>query len=58
MPLTQQELLMLAVVHSGDHEQMAALDPYKREALFRDDQAAFQKFFAPPTPEPKTGDTE
>ena len=58
MPLTQQERLMLAIVRSGDHEQMAALDPYKREALFRQDQAAFQKFFATPTPESKTGDTE
>jgi hypothetical protein len=58
MPLTQQERLMLNVLRSGDQEEIAALNPVERDALFAQDQAAFQNFFAPPTPAPNSGDKE
>jgi hypothetical protein len=56
MPLTQQERLMLDVLRSGDQEEIAALNPTERDALFARDQAAFQDFFAPPTSAPNPGD--
>ena len=51
-PLTQQELLMLAVLHSGNQEGIAALDPAKRDALLAQNELAFNNFFAPPPPPP------
>ena len=56
MPLTQQELLTLAVLRSGDKEEIAALNPVHREALFAQEQAAFHDFFASPTPHPRNND--
>jgi hypothetical protein len=56
MPLTQQERLMLSVLRSGDQEEIAALNPAERDFLFAQDQAAFQNFFALPTPAPNPGD--
>ena len=51
-PLTQQELLMLAVLHSGNQEGIAALNPAKRDALLAQNELAFNNFFAPPPPPP------
>ncbi|MBW4037328.1 MAG: hypothetical protein HIU91_00380 [Acidobacteria bacterium] len=48
MPLTEQERLLMAVARTGDREEMTALNPVQREALYKQDQEAFQKFFAPP----------
>ena len=56
MPLTQQELLTLAILRSGDKEEIAALNPVHREALFAQEQAAFHDFFASPTPHPRNND--
>jgi hypothetical protein len=51
MPLTEQERLLVAVARTGDKEEMTALNPVQREALFKQDQEAFEKFFAPPAPQ-------
>ncbi len=53
-PLTQQELLALAVLRSGDQEEIAALNPAQREANLVTEELAFNRFFAPPKPEPPT----
>ena len=58
MPLTQQELLALAILRSGNKEEIAALNPVHREALFAQEQAAFHDFFPTPTPATTTGDKE
>ena len=60
-PLTQQELLALAVLRSGDQQEIAALNPTLREANLIIEELAFNKFFAPPhppTPDATTGDKE
>jgi hypothetical protein len=57
MPLTQQEALMLSVLHSGDQEEIAALNPIERDAVFAREKAAYQEFFTP-QPDTQTGDTE
>ena len=53
-PLTQQELLALAILRSGDQEEIAALNPTLREANLATEELAFNKFFAPPKSEPPT----
>ena len=58
MPLTQQEVLALAILRSGNKEEIAALNPVHREALFAQEQAAFHDFFPTPTPTTTTGDKE
>ncbi|MEI9977822.1 MAG: hypothetical protein WDN23_02275 [Edaphobacter sp.] len=46
MPLTEQERLLLRMVHRGDQVELAMLDP-KAEALQdAEDKAEFQRFFA------------
>ena len=62
-PLTQQELLALAVLRSGDQQEIAALNPTLREANLIIEELAFNKFFAPkesepPTPSVTNGDKE
>ena len=54
MPLTQQERLMLRIVHGGDPVELAELDPQVRAAQYAQQKAEFKDFFEPP----KTGDKE
>jgi len=54
MPLTEQEKLLLRVVHKGDPVQMAMLDPVQRLARDARGKAEFQQFFEPLT----TGETK
>ncbi len=54
MPLTQQERLMLRIVHGGDPVELAELDPQVRAAQYAQQKAEFKDFFEPP----RTGDKE
>jgi hypothetical protein len=54
MPLTEQEKLLLRVVHKGDPEEIAMLNQEMRDKREEDNNAEFQRFFEPVT----TGDTE
>jgi len=56
-PLTQQELLMLAVLHSGNQEGIAALNPAKRDALLAQNELAFNKFLRTTTATAPTPNT-
>jgi hypothetical protein len=50
LPLTAQEKLMLEIIHHGDPEQVAALDPAVREARIYEEHAQFEEFFFPASP--------
>ena len=54
MPLTEQEKLLLRIVHKGDPVELAMLDPMQRAAQEAKDKAEVQRFFEPST----TGDSE
>ena len=54
MPLTEQEKLLLRVVHHGAPEELAMLNNDVRAKQEADSQAEFQRFFEPAT----TEDTE
>jgi hypothetical protein len=54
MPLTEQEKLLLRVVHHRDPEELAMLNQEMRDKREEDNNAEFQRFFEPVT----TGDTE
>jgi hypothetical protein len=56
LPLTSQERLMLRILRSGEQEEIAALIPAERDALFAQDQAAFNEYFAPKNQPANTGD--
>jgi hypothetical protein len=45
MPLTEQERLLLRVVHKGDPEELAMLNPVVRAARDAADKAEVEKFF-------------
>jgi hypothetical protein len=45
MPLTEQERLLLRIVHKDDPVEVAVLNPAWREARDAEDQAEFQRFF-------------
>lgn len=47
LPLTEQERLLLRVVHRGDREEIAMLDPAVRLAEARRERAEFKEFFQP-----------
>jgi hypothetical protein len=49
MPLTEQERLLLRIVHKGDPVEMAMLDPAVRAARDAEEKAAVTNFFEPPT---------
>jgi hypothetical protein len=56
MPLTEQERLLLRVVHQGDPVELAMLDPVQRAARNAEEQTEFQRFFgAAPIGQPATG---
>ncbi len=50
MPLTEQEKLLLRIIHKDDPVQIAMLDPVQREAMYASERAQVQQFFTPPTP--------
>jgi hypothetical protein len=45
MPLTEQERLLLRIVHKDDPVEVAVLNPVLRAAKDAEDQAEFQSFF-------------
>lgn len=55
LPLTEQERLLLRVVHRGDTQELAMLNPAVRRAREAADAAEYQEFFRPP--EPLAGNT-
>jgi hypothetical protein len=56
MPPTEQEKLMLRIVHRNDPVELAELNPAMRAAQQDDEKKSFQKFFEPVAS--KTGDSE
>ena len=52
LPLTEQERLMLQILHKGDPEEIAMLNPDFRESLLARDRAEYKDFFPPPPPPP------
>jgi hypothetical protein len=54
LPLTDQERLLLRIVHKRDPVEMAELNPAVRAARDEEDKRAVQRFFEPST----TGDDE
>ncbi len=48
MPLTEQERLLLRIVHAGDPVELAMLNPEIRAKREAEDEAEFQRFFPPP----------
>jgi hypothetical protein len=58
MPLTEQERLLLRIVHKNDPVEVAMLDPNQRNLEERKERAEYQSFFARPVIEqPTTGQT-
>src|SRR5260370_20369978 len=49
MPLTEQERLLLRLVHKDDPVELAMLDSKVRELQDREDKAEFQRFFGQST---------
>ncbi len=47
MPLTEQEKLLLRLVHEGDPVQIAMLNPVQRDARYAAEHADFTQFFEP-----------
>jgi hypothetical protein len=60
MPLTQQEKLLLRLVHKGAPEELAMLDPGYRARQQAQSDAEFRNFFDPPKPfgPPKPGEKQ
>ena len=54
LPLTEQERLLLKVIHRGDPEEIAMLDPVVRAGEHAADVAEFQEFFKPPPLSPES----
>ncbi|WP_263366880.1 hypothetical protein [Edaphobacter bradus] len=54
LPLTQQERLLLRIVHKGAAVELASLNPALRAARDAQEEEEFQRFFEPP----KTADNE
>ncbi len=50
LPLTDQERLLLRIVHRGDPVQLAQLTPAAREAQLQRERDDVSAFFAPPPP--------
>ncbi|SNT31293.1 hypothetical protein SAMN05421770_107120 [Granulicella rosea] len=50
MPLTEQERLLLKIAHTGDPEELAALNPELRDRALAKGAADFRAFFPPPPP--------
>lgn len=48
MPLTEQERLLLRLVHAGDPVELAMLNPEIRARREAEDEAEFERFFPPP----------
>ena len=48
MPLTEQERLLLRIVHAGDPVELAMLNPEVRAKREAEDEAEFHRFFPPP----------
>jgi hypothetical protein len=58
MPLTEQERLLLRVVHTGDPVEIAMLDSKQRSLEEMKEKAEYQRFFArPPIEQLTTGQT-
>lgn len=57
LPLTQQEQLLLRLVHASDPVELASLDSKAWAAQFARSKAQFDKFFAPPKTD-LTGDQQ
>lgn len=57
MPLTDQEKLLLRIVHARDPVELASLDRATWVAQLAKDKAKFDKFFEPPKPAP-TGEQQ
>jgi hypothetical protein len=47
---------MLTILRSGEQEEIAALIPAERDALFARDQAAFNEYFSSTNQPSNTGD--
>jgi len=47
LPLTEQERLLLLLVHSGGRQELAKLDPMLRSDREAEEAAEFQRFFFP-----------
>ena len=62
LPLTEQERLMLRLVHSGDRQELAKLNPMVRMDQEAEETAEFQRFFEPvdsvAEPDEKQSDTK
>jgi hypothetical protein len=54
LPLTEQERLLLRIVHKGDPAELAELNPVVRTARAEEDKREVKRFFEPST----TGDDE
>jgi hypothetical protein len=52
MPLTEQERLLLRIVHKDDPVELAMLDPKLRALQDSEDKAEFQRFFGQSTKQP------
>lgn len=57
MPLTEQEMLLLRIAHTGDPVELAALDPITWAARNAEEKAEFERFFEPKKT-PATGDNK
>ena len=49
LPLTQEEMLLLRVAHSGNPKELAMLNSQVRAKKEAEEEAEFQKFVEPPT---------
>jgi hypothetical protein len=59
MPLTEQERLLLRIVHKGDPVEMAMLDPMQRAARNVEERTEFQRFFGEATSaQPTAGESK
>jgi hypothetical protein len=59
MPLTEQERLLLRIVHKGDPVEMAMLDPMQRAARNVEEEAEFLRFFGEATSgQPAAGESK
>jgi hypothetical protein len=59
MPLTEQERLLLRIVHKGDPVEMAMLDPMVRAARNVEERTEFQRFFGEATSaQPTAGESK
>lgn len=62
LPLTEQERLMLRLLHSGDRQELAQLDPMMLREREAEETAEFLRFFEPvenaAEPDEKQSDTK